>query len=152
MAIVLDTNVIVRSRGEFGSEKLYLDPMVIEEVESTHGENILNNLSYTARSPSDSSVEKVEKLSERINSPTSETDESIVALAWETSSVLVTDDKAIQNLCLYLDVEFDGFMDDPLDQELRWEKLCSNCGNEVTGSRCSRCGSRTLRRRQVQSS
>lgn len=152
MSAVIDTNVLVHSRGNIDFDQVYVTPEVIDEVKSQRGRNILNSLEYEVLEPTDTGMEKVQELADELNSPTSETDEALVALAKERKMTLVTDDKAMQNLCLHLGVDFEGFNDSKLEEKQEWKKLCSNCGNEVSSPPCSRCGSRQIRRKQVPSS
>jgi UPF0271 protein len=149
---VVDTNVIVHGRGEIDFEEVYLTPEVIEEVESSHGRNIIRNLEYTISRPESDSVEKVRQKSEELNSPTSEVDEELLALALDLDEFIVTDDKALQNLALHLGVEVRGFHDPVLEEKFRWVKKCSNCGRKISSPPCPRCGSPQVRRKQVRCS
>lgn len=152
MPAVIDTNVLLHSRGNVDFDQIYAIPKVVEEVESQRGKNILNSLDYDVMEPGDAEVEEVRESADDLNSPTSDTDEKLVALAKERKMTLVTDDKAMQNLCLHLEVDFEGFNDSKLEERYEWKKLCANCGNEVSSLPCPRCGSRRLRRKQVPSS
>jgi len=148
---VVDTNVLIHGRGEI-SDKILIVPGVPEEVESDGAANILRNLDYEVQEPDESILEDVKEKSDEINSPTSEVDEKLLALALERSLPLLTDDKALQNLSLYTDVEIRGFLDDPVEEKFRWEERCSNCGSEVSSLPCPRCGSRQVSQKQVRCS
>jgi rRNA maturation endonuclease Nob1 len=152
MRAVIDTNVLIHGRGNLDYDRVYVVEGVVEEAKSEAGKNVLRNLDYEVFQPSENAVKQVEQRSREINSPTSQVDEELVALAMEKDVRLVTDDKAMQNLCLHLDIEFDGFHDTALQETQAWKKLCGNCGVEVSTPPCPRCGSRRLRRKQVQSS
>lgn len=152
MKAVIDTNVLIHGRGNLDYDGIYVVEGVIEEAKSTSGKNVLRNLEYEVFRPSQGSVSEVEEKSEELNSPTSETDERLVALAMDKDATLVTDDKAMQNLCLHLGIDFDGFNDPGLEDGFEWKKLCANCGRELSSPPCPRCGSRRLRRKQVPSS
>lgn len=152
MQAVIDTNVLVHSRGNVDFDQVYVVPEVIEEVKSARGKNILSSLEYEVLEPTEAEVKEVQELADELNSPTSDTDEKLVALAKERDMTLVTDDKAMQNLCLHLDVDFEGFHDPDLEDKYQWKKLCANCGNDLSTLPCPRCGSRQLRRKQVPSS
>lgn len=152
MGAVIDSNVLLHGRGKLDYDDLYVVPGVLEEVKSDRGRNVLGSLDYEVVEPTEQEVETVGEKAGEINSPTSEVDERLVALASERDLVLVTDDKAMQNLALHLDVDFDGFHDPPLQDRFEWRELCANCGNEISSPPCPRCGSRQIRRKQVQSS
>lgn len=149
MEAVIDTNVLIHGRGKFDFDRIYVVPGVVEEVKSEMGKNILGSIDYEVIEPAESEVERVKEKSEEINSPTSDIDERLVAVAMERGLTLVTDDKAMQNLALHLDVDFEGFHDPALEDKIEWKKLCKNCGNEVSTPPCPRCGSRQIRRKQV---
>ena len=149
---VVDTNVILHGRGEISYDKLLLTSGILEEVESQRGKNILMNLDYEVTSPRAQELEKVKKKSEDINSPTSRNDEELLALAMTRDDFLVTDDNALQNLALRLNVEVKGFNDKVLDHTFRYELLCENCGKKLASRGCPRCGSQDLRRKQVRCS
>lgn len=146
---VVDTNVILHGRGEIDFEQVYLTSDILEEVESKHGRNVVRNLDYSVSNPGKDSVQEVRKKAEELNSPTSDTDEALLALAIGLDDVIVTDDKALQNLALHLDVEVEGFHDPVLEKKFKWVKKCSNCGKKVSSSPCPRCGSRQIVRKQV---
>lgn len=148
---VVDTNVIIHGRGEILGEIIII-PEILQEAESDGAKNVLRNLDYNVKEPGEEAVKEVRNKSEDINSPTSKVDEELLALALERSIPLITDDKALQNLALHTGVEFRGFMDDPIEEKFRWEKRCSNCGNEVSNPPCSQCGSRQIDRKQVRCS
>ncbi|MBC5793368.1 MAG: hypothetical protein H8Z69_05035 [Nanohaloarchaea archaeon] len=147
MKAVVDTNVIVHGRGSYAFDTALMVPEVLEEIKSSKGRNNLRNLKYEVRTPSEKILGKVRSKSDEINSPTSDEDEKLLALAVQTGHTLVTDDKPLQNLALHLEADFEGFLDLGTDEKYRWELNCSNCGRKVTGSRCSRCGSNPDRRR-----
>lgn len=149
---VVDTNAILHGRGELDFDRIFLTPEVVEEVESSHGRNVVRNLDYTVFQPSEKYVQKVNDKAEELNSPTSEVDENLLALALEKQDFVVTDDKALQNLALHLEVEVKGFHDQVLQEKFKWVKECSNCGEKVSNPPCPRCGSPQVRRKQVRCS
>lgn len=149
---VVDANVFIHGRGSYPFQKALTVPEVVEELESDQGMNMIRTIDFTVRTPSESSIRKVKEKSEELNSPTSETDEKLLALALETSKPILTDDIALQNLAFHLDVEFEGFLEDEIENRFKWLKICKNCGNEVSGNKCSSCGSTLLRWQQVRCS
>lgn len=152
MAAAVDANVFIHGRGDFDFGKINTVPEVLEEIESGEGRNVLENTDYSVEEPSPGTVEKVREISGEINSPTSEADERLVALALEKGYTVVSDDMAVQNLALHLDVEAEGFLDTAVVEKYRWEKVCDTCGADFSGSSCSRCGSGEYRLKQVRCS
>ena len=149
MVFVVDTNVLIHGRGSFPFDKAYLVPEVLQEVKSEAAENMIENVDYDLVEPSEDSIRKVEEKSESLNSPTSQTDEKLLALAIDKGGTLLTDDKALQNLALHMQADFKGFIDDPLEKRFEWVIVCKNCGNRFSGSSCSMCGSSASKRKQV---
>ncbi|MFB6144998.1 MAG: NOB1 family endonuclease [Candidatus Nanohaloarchaea archaeon] len=152
MGAVVDANVFLHGRGRYRFDKAFTVPEVVEEVRSGKGRNNLRNLDYSTGKPSQSSLEEVRKKSDEINSPTSDVDEKLLALARDIQGTLVTDDKALQNLAIHLDIDFEGYLEDRVEEKFEWEMICENCGRNVSGERCSSCGSTLLRRRLVRNS
>lgn len=148
-AAVVDANVFIHGRGSYPFSKAITVQEVVDELQSNHGKNMLRNVTYEVRKPSEESFENVKNKSESINSPTSAADEKLLALAMDVEEVILTDDIALQNLALHLELDFQGFIEDKIEKKFRWKKLCKNCGNKVSGDRCSSCGSTRLRRKQV---
>lgn len=147
--LVLDANTLIRGRGNLPHGEYLTTPEVAEELKSQHSQNIYNNKDITVQSAGEEAVEKVNSKAEEINSPTSEPDNSIVALALERGSKVVSDDKGVQNLCLWLDIDFQGYMQDEVDERMRWETVCVDCGSKASGGKCSTCGSSNIERKPL---
>lgn len=149
---VVDANVFIHGRGSYPFEKAITTQEVVEELESDHGKNMLRSVKYEIREPSDEVFEKIKEKSKNIGSPTSDTDEKLLALSIQLDKKLLTDDIALQNLALHLKADFQSFLEDEVEDKFKWKKICKNCGNSVSGERCSSCGSTRLRRKQVRCS
>ena len=147
--LVLDANTLMRGRGNLPRGEYITTPEVAEELRSESSQNIYENRDIDVVSASEEEMGKVREQSREISSPTSGPDESIVALALERGGKVVSDDKAVQNLCLWLDVGFQSFMQDEVDEKMQWEVKCVDCGSKVSGSKCSTCGSSNIERKPV---
>ena len=147
MEPVIDANVVIHGRNRQDFRKVYTVPEVFEEMKSGMAKRRVDNLEIQAEEPSQESLKKVREKSYEINSPTSETDEKLVALAETLGRTLVSDDKAVQNLAKHLDIDFEGYMEDEIEKTLEWEFVCENCGTEVSSPPCPSCGHRKVRRR-----
>jgi UPF0271 protein len=143
---VLDANVLIHSRGQFPYEKVLIPPSVNQEIKSEISQLKMEKLDLNVERPSEEFLEEIWEKSQEIFSPTSEQDEEALALALEKEVPLVTDDKALQNLALHLGADFETFNSERISEKRAWEKVCGNCGKEVSGDGCSRCGSTSLRR------
>lgn len=150
--VVVDANVFLHGRANYDFEEMVTVPEVVEEVKSEQGRTVMEKVDYSVYRPSEESVEEVREVSDRISSPTSEEDELLLALALDREGELVTDDKALQNLALHMDVDFSGYMDEATTEKFVWETVCSNCGAEVEEGSCPRCGSTQVRRKRVRRS
>jgi len=147
MDAVIDTNVILHGRNTVDIEKMFTVPEVEDEVKSSEAKSRMQNLDLRVQRPSKDSLKRVKKESNKINSPTSETDEKLVALSLTLGKTLLTDDKAMQNLALRLEIDFSGYMEDKISETREWKKVCVNCGNEVSSPPCPRCGHQNLTRK-----
>lgn len=143
---VLDANVLIHSRGQYPYEKVLIPPSVHQEIKSEISQLKMEKLDLNVERPSKEFLEEIREKSREIFSPTSDQDEEALALALEKEVPLVTDDKALQNLALYLGADFETFNTERISEKREWEKRCENCGAEVSGDECSRCGSTSLRR------
>ncbi|WEL19708.1 NOB1 family endonuclease [Candidatus Nanohalococcus occultus] len=141
---VADANVFIRGKRTPFDSALTV-PEVMDELESDSARRKFDFADVSVMNPSEESIEKVREKSEELNSPTSKIDEKLLALALDVKQAIVTDDKALQNLALHLEVEFEAYMTDGIDEKKRWEEYCPNCGRKVAG-RCDRCGQKSTSR------
>lgn len=147
MEAVIDTNVILHGRKATDIQRMYTVPEVEKELKSSEANRRKQNLDLNIQGPGKKDLRKVKEESNEINSPTSDTDEKLVALALTLGKTLVTDDKAMQNLALRLDVDFSGYMEEKITETREWSKICVNCGKQVSSPPCPRCGHQNLTRK-----
>ena len=147
MRPVIDANVLMHGRRNYNFEKAFTVPEVMDELESEDSKLKAETLDLQVRAPSEESLEKVEEKTEEIYAKVSEADKTLLALAIDQSEKIITDDKDLQNLASHMNVEFEAFMGEEIEEELEWIKVCSNCGKEITTLPCSRCGSQDTRRK-----
>ena len=147
MRPVIDANVLMHGRRNYDFEKASTVPQVMDELESDESKLKANTLDLDVRKPSEDSTEKVEEKIDEIFARVSEADKALVALALDLDEKLITDDKDLQNLASHLEVEFEAFIGEEIDEELEWRKVCSNCGKEVSTLPCPQCGFQESRRK-----
>lgn len=152
MRPVIDANVLMHGRRNYDFSKASTVPQVMDELESDESKLKADTLDLDVRRPSEDSIEKVEEKVGEIFAKVSEADKALVALALDLDQKLITDDKDLQNLASHLNVDFEAFMGDKIEEELEWIKVCSNCGEEVSSPPCSRCGFEEFRRKLDQCS
>ena len=109
----------------------------------------MQNTDFELEEPSAESLEKVGRISEEVNSPTSEVDEKLVALALENNCAVISDDRAVQNLAWHSGADFEAFLDEEIDGKRVWERKCENCGLESGKDSCPRCGSGNFNLKEV---
>lgn len=136
---VVDANVIIHGRGL--NQQLVTVPEVMDELKSEDAKTGLHSHNIDVRNCSEENLEKVQKKSGYINARTSETDEKLLALALDLNSVLITDDKELQNLGLHVGADVEGFLDPVTDKKMSWKIVCPQCGK----SSCS-CGVNRVRK------
>lgn len=141
MVHVADANVFIHGRGQYPFEEAFTVPGVMEELKSQAAKTSFDTEDIEIREPGEETLEAVKQKSREISSPTSDTDEQLLALAMEMDATLLTDDKALQNLALHLGVKFESFLADRIDGRREWRRVCENCGAESGGGECDRCGS-----------
>lgn len=146
MAAVLDANVFMRGKGVSRSD-CYTTPSVMEELESSSSKLSFDTSDVHVREPSCDSLERVKQKSSEIESPTSGEDERLLALALDLGAAIVTDDLGLQNLASHLGVDFEAYMGDEIGEQRSWKHVCGNCGGEVSGEKCSKCGSSRVERK-----
>lgn len=147
MRPVIDANILMHGRRNYSFDKASTVPEVMDELESSDSKLKADTLDLDVRRPSDGSKEKVQEKVDEIFAKVSEADKALLALALDTGEKLITDDKDLQNLASHMNVEFEAFMSDEIDEELEWAKTCGNCGEQISSPPCPRCGSDQVLRR-----
>lgn len=147
MKAAVDANVVIHGRRKNSFEEAYTVPEIFAELESTEAQRKADSMDLKPREPTDKALKVVAATAEDINSPTSDEDEKLAALAYSRDLTLVTDDKALQNLAEILEIDFQAYMDEEIEKVLEWELRCGNCGKEIKSAPCPRCGSESLQRK-----
>ena len=78
----------------------------------------------------------------------SDTDQKILAIAYETKSTIVSDDFAIQNVALYMNIEYISCNGKTIKELRKWKYKCSACNfvSANKNSECITCGSKDIYR------
>lgn len=147
MRPIIDANVLMHGRRNYNFNKAYTVPQVKNELKSSESQLKAETLDLQVREPSQYSLEKVEDKKEEIYAKVSEADMALAALALDKNEKLITDDKDLQNLASHLNVEFEAFMGDEIEDELEWIRVCGNCGKDISNPSCPRCGSDQVQRK-----
>ncbi len=96
------------------------------------------------RDPSPKSVKIVSKIAEKIGEiDLSNTDISVLALAYELNAILLTDDYAVQNVASHLGLRWERVRDKGIGKIRKYVVYCPICKREYTGQGihvCPYCG------------
>ena len=81
----------------------------------------------------------------------SKADIDIIALGYECSGTIITDDFAIQNVALALDVKFLSCSGKTISEKRLWRYRCTACKHieKIKLRQCSVCGNEEIRRIKV---
>ena len=81
----------------------------------------------------------------------SEVDIDIIALGYETKGTIISDDFAIQNVAMELNISFLSCSGKIISEKRTWRYKCTACGNVESTKRkdCFICGSKEIRRVKI---
>jgi len=90
---------------------------------------ILESMGAISMDPLDSSLEVAKDAARRTGdmSGLSEIDVSLIALAYEKSAILVTDDYRMQNVSSSIGIEWRGIAEEGITEAWSWELRCVGC-------------------------
>lgn len=151
---VLDTSALLSGR-QFPGELLTV-PEVLRELKRqglTFSLEAVLEIQVAIASPDRATVARVKAASDATGDTPrlSHTDVELLALAFETDAVLVTDDYSMQNVCRLLGIPCEAVMAPGIAERWTWSYRCTGCGAEWPAwhEECPTCGSplRTRRRR-----
>jgi len=124
----------------------------IKHIKRSHGaiEALLESNSLQVLTPDKKSIEKVFSAAKRSGDYTrlSEADISIVALALELDTTLITDDYAVANVATTMKIPVKSLASKGITHTRKWIAYCSACGKSFRGDvkECRICGNRLRRK------
>ena len=148
---VLDASGILRSGLDFSDSKYLITSGVLQEVEEENARTAVDAAMeggfIQVREPGEDSVAKVREAAKESGDleRLSENDISVLALALETKSIIVSDDYNIQNLARILGINYEKTFHKGIRKKLNWRRVCEGCGKDGEGDVCKVCGSRMKR-------
>lgn len=155
---VLDTSALVGGFfPEFTDADQLTVPEVVEEAQSLSVklklETAITLGQIKVKEPSEESVSKVQEKIGETGDKVSKTDVKILALALEIKeegeeSVVVSDDYAIQNLSVVLDLSYSRIAKPGIKKVFEWKKECPSCGETYSTEKneCEVCGAELVRK------
>ncbi|MBU4437610.1 MAG: hypothetical protein L6243_00965 [Candidatus Altiarchaeales archaeon] len=148
---VLDASGILRSGLDFSDSKYLITNGVREEVEQENARTAVDAAVergfIQVREPEEDSVAVVKDAAKKSGDleKLSENDISVIALALETDSIIVSDDYNIQNISRILNIKYEKTFHSGIKKKLNWIRVCEGCDREGKGDVCDVCGSRMKR-------
>lgn len=72
----------------------------------------------------------------------SDTDVEVLALAFQISGSILTNDLAIQNVCRVMKIKYESYKSKEIKNEIIWKYKCEGCGNiyDKNYKECPHCG------------
>jgi len=148
---VLDASGILRSGLDFSDSKYLITSGVLEEVEEENARTAVDAAVerglIEVREPGEDSVGRVREAAKESGDleKLSDNDVSVLALALETKSIVVSDDYNIQNLARILGINYEKTFHSGIRRKVNWKRVCEGCGREGEGEVCDVCGSKMKR-------
>lgn len=123
-------------------------PAVLDEIRHIRAaEGLVDTMVETGRvavrEPGDGARGRVESALARTGDEISGPDASVLALALETDSRLLTDDYAVSNVAAELGLKVSPLMTRGPKERRVWRRACPRCGSAARGPECPECGSPT---------
>lgn len=137
---VLDANVFIHAPGNVPYDDAVTVPAVTAELEQVEGQRAFDTTGVEVFEPSATSVEMVRHAADQIGEGLSDADVAVIALAVDRDAMVVSDDYGVQNVCEALDVGYEAFMQEEIEEGIEWNRVCRDCGKEAEGEECPVCG------------
>lgn len=146
---VLDTCAFLSQKHPDG--KLITIPQIELEIQNKQSLQYFLNIKEIGleiREPSRKNLEIIKLNAEKTGDLDilSDIDQKILAIAYETKSTIVSDDFAIQNVALYMNIEYISCSGKTIKELRKWKYKCSACNfvSNNKNSECITCGSKDI--------
>ena len=124
----------------------FVSPLVVDELKDTSTKlrfEVLKNHGLVVCEPNTESISKVcEKAKNTGDLPVlSDTDINVISLGLYLNGTVVSDDFAVQNVCLHLNIPVKNILQKRAKSRV-WKHICSGCRSEipVDVTECPICG------------
>jgi UPF0271 protein len=141
------------SSGRYCTTQAVLDE--VKHIKKSHGaiNILLETGSLQVIDPGNGSIEKIRAAAKKTGdfAKLSQADFSIVALALELGTVLVTDDYAVANVAASLKIPVKSTSSKGIKETRKWIAYCSACGRAFgpEAKECPLCGNKLRRKYKV---
>ena len=161
---VLDTTAFYAGISIIGNNKFYTTPLVISEIPNNNIvkciiPELIERGELRVIQPSSYFIEYVERVASKSGdiNKLSNTDLSVLSLAIQLKKeklkpIIVSDDFAVQNLSLFLGLEFSRVSTKSISSKIEWLIYCSGCGRTFKNekiSTCDFCGTKLKRKAKI---
>ncbi|MGP6220363.1 NOB1 family endonuclease [Caldiplasma sukawensis] len=149
---VPDTSAILAGKIDLLSINCIIPWAVIGEIRKGKMGRLMRSIldSVTVRSPDEKYVAMVKEQAGKTGDKVilSRQDIEVIATAIEYNGEVITDDYAIQNVCLYMGVPFSKCNLSGINSGIIWEYVCCGCGRKTGENEkiCDVCGHRISRK------
>jgi len=142
---VLDANVFIHGASRRLQDAFTTPvtvPAVTAELESRDAGRRLDVDAIPVYEPAPEYVQRITAQVESLMEDLSETDVQVLALALERDAVVVSDDYGVQNVAASMDIDYEGFLQEEITEQIQWQYRCTNCGETVDEEMesCPTCG------------
>lgn len=148
MKVVLDTSALIYLTDFSHFEHMLTVPEVVPEVRDRLSLIKLAGLKLEVCEPDEQAVRAIRRVAGQTGdlASLSQTDVKVLALAQQTGHILITDDRAVQNVARQAGISYLSLTSRPIHKLIVWKWVCPACGRLVKHKACPVCGTRPVRR------
>ena len=147
MRVVLDTSAIIYLNDFRKFDEMLTVEEVVREVKDSTSEIKMSTLRLKIVEPSKKVLDEIKSEARKTGDleKLSDTDEKVLALAKETGSVVISDDRNIQNVAEKIGVKYISIFNKRITKLITWKNYCKSCKKFFEKNICPVCGSRLAR-------
>jgi UPF0271 protein len=148
MRVVLDASAIIYLNDFSRFDEMYTVYEVLEEIKDKISSLKLSSIKIKIREPNFNSIMDVTKIAKETGDldKLSTTDIKVLALAKTTDSIIISDDRNIQNVAEKMGIKYFSIFNEKIRKFIKWIKVCKSCGKKYKrGNICKVCGSKLYR-------
>jgi UPF0271 protein len=147
MRVVLDTSAIIYLNDFRKFDEIFIVDSVVREVKDKITAMKLSGLKLKILEPKKETVEKIKSTAAETGDleKLSETDIEILAAAVESKSMIISDDRNIQNVAEKLGIKYISVFSEKITKLITWKNYCKNCKKFFEKKVCPICGSKLVR-------
>ena len=147
MKVVLDTSSIIYLSDFSKFDEIITVQDVVDEAKDKKTAIKISGLKLKIVEPSEKSIEKIKLIAKQTGDleKLSQTDIQVLATALENESMIISDDRNIQNVAEKIGIEYASLFNEKITKLITWRKFCSNCKKYFEGKVCPVCGTELRR-------